>query len=210
MIDVRNMNDPLRDPAQEAADLPGGPVSPPEPSTQSAVAFLDVLQQLMEEIALGARQNHGRFCGNCYAELGEAVRRKPSRLPAAQCEICGAWTDDVQPADHVPDEVLSIYLAKRKREGLFVNLFAFSGIFLSIVLSAASWLWLPDNWWRVLPFAILVFGSYYLARLIGYDVGVPLGSRSGRRLRDRRWRAFELARGSGPLAAEERLDRRNG
>ena len=86
-------------------------------------------------------------------------------------------------------------MAKRRREGTIVNLFAFVGIFLALVISAGVWLITPDNLWKLAPFAVLLFGAYYLARVVGYNVGVPLGSSSGRKLRDRRWTAYVQARG---------------
>ncbi len=165
--------------------------------------FLDELQPEMEAIALGQRPNHGRFCGYCYGRLSEPSRRRPSRLPASVCSVCGTSTDQVPQVHRVPDDVLALYMAKRKREGLFVNLFAFLGIFLAIVLSAIAWLLTPDNLWKLLPFAVLILGALYLARVIGYNVGVPVGSGSGRRIRDARWAAFVQARAAGQIPAAE-------
>ncbi|HET9319036.1 MAG TPA: hypothetical protein VFO27_04650 [Bryobacteraceae bacterium] len=88
-------------------------------------------------------------------------------------------------------------MAKRRREGLIVNLFAFTGIFLALVISAGIWLITPDNFWKIAPFAVLIFGAYYLARVVGYNVGVPLGSSSGRKLRDARWRDYVRLRDAG-------------
>jgi hypothetical protein len=156
--------------------------------------YLDGLQEAMEAVALGEKANKGRFCGNCYALLAEPTARRSNRPAAGDCHSCGASASETPPVVGIPAEVLSIYMLKRRREGLIVNFFAFVGIFLSLVLSAILWFVLPDNWWRVLPFVVLAFGSYYLARVIGYNVGVPIGSRSGRRLRDRNWEAFVRGR----------------
>jgi hypothetical protein len=150
---------------------------------------LDRLQDRMEAVALGEEDNSGAFCGLCFNRLDETFIA--SNLPL-QCPVCRTSTQGSAPVEHVPDEVLAIYLAKRRREGLIVNLFAFAGIFLSLMLSALLWFLLPANLWRIASFAMLALGSYYLARLVGYQVGVPIGAESGRRLRDRRWREFEL------------------
>ena len=165
--------------------------------------FLDELQPEMEAIALGQRPNHGRFCGHCYGRLSEPSRRRPSRLPASVCNVCGTTTEEVLQVHRVPDAVLTIYMAKRRREGLIVNLFAFLGIFLALVLSAIAWLLTPDNLWKLLPFVILVLGALYLARVIGYNVGVPVGSGSGRRIRDARWAQYVQDRQAGRIAVAE-------
>jgi hypothetical protein len=171
--------------------LCGRSVNELQPSTSSATAsFLDDLQESTEAIALGQSPNHGRFCSYCYGRLHEPIRRHPSRLPASGCEFCGTESDEIPPVHRVPDEVLALYMAKRKREGLFVNLFAFLGIFLALIISAGAWLVTPDNLWKIAPFAILILGAYYLARVLGYNAGVPVGSASGRKLRDQRWATF--------------------
>jgi hypothetical protein len=171
----------------------------PSQEDQSSVNFLDVLQQPMEDIALQVSPNHGRFCARCYGRLGEPSRRRPSRLPASICASCGLSSDEQPPVHRVPDQVLDIYMAKRRREGLIVNLFAFLGIFLALALSAVVWLITPDNLWKITPFAVLVLAAYYLARLIGYNVGVPVGSGSGRKLRNRRWLAYDAGRDLPPV-----------
>jgi hypothetical protein len=155
---------------------------------------LDRLQHRMEAVALGEEDNSGAFCGRCFNRLDDT--RRTSNLPL-QCPVCRTSTQDSAPVEHVPGEVLAIYMAKRTREGLIVNLFAFAGIFLSLLLSALLWFLLPSNLWRIASFAMLALGSYYLARLVGYQVGVPIGAESGRRLRDRRWREFEQLRQDG-------------
>ena len=154
---------------------------------------LDRLQEPMEAIALGSEPNSGRFCPHCFARLETS---QPARHPSSvhSCPICGGAEAESAPFDHVPDEVLALYMAKRRREGIIVNAFAFGGIFVSLILSALLWFIVPPNLWRLASFAMLAFGSYYFARLFGYQLGVPIGAESGRRLRDRRWREFELRR----------------
>jgi hypothetical protein len=176
--------------------LAGKGQNPANNANEGSAPYLDLLQEAMEAVALGEKANHGRYCGNCYGALGGPTGRRTSQLAASECEFCGQSTAATSAAVSVPAEVLSIYMAKRKREGLIVNFFAFVGIFLSLVLSALLWFLLPDNWWKVLPFVVLAFGSYYLARVIGYNVGVPVGSKSGRKLRDRQWQTFVHSRTS--------------
>jgi hypothetical protein len=172
-----------------------------EPAAASQTQYLDELQEQMEAIALEQSPNHGRFCAHCYGRLHEPSRRRPSRLPASVCEYCGTASDEIAPGHRVPEQVLEMYMAKRRREGLIVNLFAFAGIFLSLAISAAVWLLTPDNLWKIAPFVVLVLGSYYLARVIGYNVGVPIGSASGRKLRNLRWLAYIEARKSADFQA---------
>lgn len=145
----------------------------------------------MERLGLGQEANKGRFCGYCYARLGEGRSRKAAALPP-RCPVCAQSTREVAALDRVPSEVLAIYLAKRRREGLVVNLFAFFGIFVAFVLSGVLWLVFPGPgiWREIVSLGTLAAGGYYLARLFGLWIGAALGYRSGCTLRNRRWRAF--------------------
>ena len=169
---------------------PEGLPFPPRVLDDPELRYLDGLQEPMEAIILGQKPNEGRFCGHCYAHLAEPRPSKRGRLPAGECTACGRSTEAIAPVKKVPNDVLALYLAKRKREGLIVNAFAFFGLFLSLVLSAVLWFTLPGGWWLVLPFAMLAFGSYYLARLLGLGLGASIGYYSGCGLRDRRWKAY--------------------
>jgi hypothetical protein len=191
-------NEMERRPTPISGEAESDAINPPLVD-QSPLGYLDALQEPMENIALQASPNHGRFCARCYGRLGEPSRRRPSRLPASICAFCGLSTDEQPPVHRVPDQVLEIYMAKRRREGLIVNLFAFLGIFIALALSAVVWLITPDNLWKIAPFAVLVLGAYYLARVVGYNVGVPIGSASGRRLRNRRWLAYDAGRDLPPI-----------
>ena len=122
----------------------------------------------------------------------EERRRDSSGALESRCEVCGSSTEQITPVASVPAAVLALYLAKRRREGLLVNGFAFFGIFLSIVLSAILWFLLPSGWFgrNILPFAVLVVGAYYLARFFGLWIGAVIGYNSGRAIRDRRWNRY--------------------
>ena len=151
-----------------------------------------------KSLAWGRKRTKAGFAATATPGSASRIDVSPSRLPASLCSVCGTSTESIAPVDHVPDEVLDMYLAKRRREGLFVNLFAFLGIFLALLLSAAVWFLTPDNLWKILPFVILGGGSYYLARVLGYNAGVPAGRASGNKLRDRRWSEFVQRRESEP------------
>lgn len=163
--------------------------------------FLETLQEPMEALALGEQPNSGRFCGFCYARLPKDRGRSRA---GAGCEICKRTAVDSPPVASVPAAVLAVYMAKRRREGIFVNGFAFTGIFLAMVVSLALWLVLPPGWLDVLPFAVLVVLAYYLARLLGLSLGAELGHASGVRLRERRWRQYLATRAASLAGVEDR------
>lgn len=144
----------------------------------------------MEAIALGQAANRGQFCGNCFARLADRPAGGRRAVPWPPCEVCGSSEGTAAPAAAVPAEVLGIYLAKRRREGVIVNSFAFLGIFISLVLSGVLFFTLPGGIWEVIPFATLAIGSYYLARLLGFGPGATLGYRSGTALRAQRWQSY--------------------
>lgn len=181
------------------------PAVPPLPERRGGdprLRYLDELQEPMEAIALGRDSNRGRFCGYCYARLAEAKGRRGEAGPVGSCLVCGHALSEAGMVDRVPAEALAIFMAKRKREGLIVNAFAFLGIFLSLLISALLWFLLPGGWWLIAPFAMLAVGSYYLARLLGLGIGASLGYNSGCDLRERGWSQYVAARSGGRAAAE--------
>jgi hypothetical protein len=152
-----------------------------DPGVSTAVsddtAYLDDLQVQMEDLGLQKVPNLGRFCGNCYGRLpdGDAV-----------CRYCGRDRAEVAPVSKVPVYVLRVYLAKRRREGIMVNSFAFLGLFLAVVISGVIYFFLVGNW-RVIAVFILLFAGWYLANLLGGWVGATLGYNWGRSVRDGYW-----------------------
>ncbi len=150
-------------------------------------AYLDELQEQMEELYQARQPNSGHFCGCCYARRrGESVA----------CHVCGGRFADVGEAGHVPYAVLELYWGKRRREGLVVNTLAFTGLFLSVVLSGLLVYLLP-GWWRLSAVAMLLVGSYYLANILGGWVGGAIGYGWGARVRARRWEEFVERRAAG-------------
>jgi len=150
-------------------------------------AYLDDLQVQMEELGLQKVPNLGRFCGYCYGRLpdGEAV-----------CRYCRHGVDEVQPVAKVPIYVLRLYLAKRRREGITVNAFAFVGLFLAVVLSGVIYFFLIGNW-RVIALLVLLVAGWYFANLLGYNVGGTLGYNWGRSVRDGYWLRYLEDRRNG-------------
>ncbi len=156
-------------------------------STPSDDTILEVLQERMERIARGGAPNSGRFCGYCYARLntGEDV-----------CRVCGRDTRELAPVDAVPRDVLLAYMAHRRKMALWVNLFAFAGIFIAVVVAGLIIAFFPTVL-KFLAIPALLGGAWYFANLLGGGVGGRLGMRSGSAARARRWREYrERAVGS--------------
>ncbi len=150
-------------------------------------AYLDDLQVQMEDLGLQKVPNLGRFCGFCYGRLpdGEEV-----------CRHCHRSTGEVAPVAKVPVYVLRVYLAKRRREGIMVNSFAFLGLFLAVVLSGVIYFFLVGNW-RVIALIVLLFAGWYLANLLGGWIGATLGYNWGRAVRDSYWVRYVEDRRNG-------------
>jgi hypothetical protein len=151
------------------------------------IAYLDDLQMQMEELGLQKAPNLGRFCGYCYGRLPDGDEA---------CRYCHHTTSDVRPVAKVPVYVLRLYLAKRRREGIMVNAFAFLGLFLAVVLSGLIYFFLIGNW-RVVALFVLLVAGWYFANLLGYNVGGTLGYNWGRSVRDGYWLRYLEDRRNG-------------
>ena len=154
---------------------------------------LDALQERMERIIRGDAPNAGRFCGYCYARL---ERDQP------ECPVCGRRISEVGAVARVPRDALRVYNAHRRKMQLWVNTFAFLGIFLSIVLSGLMIAFFA-NPWNFLAVGMMFFGSWYLANLLGGGIGAILGMRQGGAIRAAKWRELLERRAAG-----ENLDAR--
>lgn len=141
----------------------------------------------MEELGLQKAPNLGRFCGYCYGRLVDGDER---------CRYCNRSQDDVQPVAKVPIYVLRLYLAKRRREGLMVNSFAFLGLLLAVVLSGLVYFFLVGNW-RVIALFVLLLAGWYLANLLGGWIGATIGYNWGRSVRDGYWLQYVEDRRKG-------------
>ena len=148
---------------------------------------LDALQERMERIIAGDSPNAGRFCGYCYARLD---------LEEQRCPVCGRSTLDVRHVARIPRDALRVYNAHRRKMRLWVNLFAYLGILLDVLLFIVMIVFLPNPWvWFSVP--VLFFGSWYLANLLGGGLGAYLGGRQGVPLRAARWRELLERRAAG-------------
>jgi predicted amidophosphoribosyltransferase len=149
--------------------------------------ILDTLQERMERIIRGDAPNAGRFCGYCYARLDRGLDT---------CPVCGRRTDETGEVRRVPREALRVYNAYRRKMQLWVNLFAFLGIFLAIVLTGVMIAFLPAPWNFIAAVTVL-FTAWYFANLLGGGLGAAIGSRQGRTARAARWRQLLQRRVSG-------------
>ena len=156
-------------------------------------AILDALQERMDRIIKGESPNAGRFCGYCYARL---------ERDDARCPLCARPVDDVAPVTRVPRDALRVYNAHRRKMQLWVNTFAFTGIFLAIVISGVIVAFFAYPW-NFLAVGTLFFGSWYLANLLGGGIGGTLGMRQGVALRSELWQQLLQRRAAG-----ENLDAR--
>ena len=160
-------------------------------SAQTPVAdettYMDDLQVQMEQIGRQETPNLGHFCGHCYGRLTEGEDR---------CRYCGRAVAEVPPVSKVPIYVLRVYLAKRRREGIMVNLMAFTGLALSVVVSAIIYYFLNGKWKIIAVFSLLFFG-WYFANLLGGGFGAEWGYGWGRRVRDRYWLQYLEDRRNG-------------
>lgn len=148
-------------------------------------AILEALQERMERIARGGAPNSGRFCGYCFARLNR---------DETQCRVCRRYTRDVPPVASVPEAVLRTYLAHRHKMVLWVNLFAFVGIFVAVLLAGLIVAFLPGPL-KLLSVPVLLGGSWYFANLLGGGLGGHIGMRTGAAARLRKWREFQASRG---------------
>lgn len=163
------------------------------PHSTPAAAILDTLQERMERIIRGESPNTGRFCGYCYARL-----EKDQDV----CPVCATATSAVAPVDRIPRDALRVYNVYRRKMQLWVNFFAFAGILLSLIITGFMIALLP-NPWNFLAVAMMFFGSWYLANLLGGGFGAYLGAHQGRPLRNRAWQTLLERRAAG-----EDIDRR--
>src|SRR5829696_8749589 len=150
-------------------------------------AILDANQERMERIIRGDSPNAGRFCGYCYARLDEGV---------SQCTICGRAVAETAAVTQIPREVLRAYNAHRTKMRLWVNLFAYLGIFLAVALFIVMIVYLPNPWvWFAVP--VLFFGSWYFANLFGGWFGALIGARQGVPARAEAWHRLLERRAAG-------------
>ena len=157
--------------------------SPPEPRFTDGefvptreVPFSSELDELIAEIRAGNAPNLGRFCGYCSAPLGDRD----------SCSTCGAEIADTPPLDKIDRDLAQIYVAKRKREALFVHTAAWLGILLATALSIALILVLP-GWTKAFAIIVLVLGGYFAGVFFGNVLVQGFAYRAGLRMFAKRW-----------------------
>ncbi len=146
--------------------------------------ILAALQERIERVARGGAPNAGRFCGYCFARLGATDHA---------CKVCRRRIREYPAVDSIPAEVLLAYLAHRKKMVLWVNVFAFVGIFISILIAGCVVLLAPGAF-KLLAVPVLLGGSWYFANLLGGGLGGYIGGRSGAAARLRRWQKYLRSR----------------
>ena len=164
--------------------------APPQPIFENGefvpsrdVPFSPELDALIHEIRAGEAPNIGRFCGYCSAPLGQA----------AGCEVCGESTSRTEPLDKIDRELAQIYVAKRKREALFVHIGAWTGILLATALSILLIVFLP-GWTKVFAIMTLVLGGYFAGVFFGNVLAQTPAYRSGLKLFAQRWSEYAATR----------------
>jgi hypothetical protein len=146
------------------------------------VPFSSELDEMIAEIRAGNAPNIGRFCGYCSAPLGEAET----------CGICGESTARTPAVDKIDRDLAQIYQTKRKREGLYVHLAAWTGILLATGLSILMILLLP-GWTKVFAIIFLVLGGYFAGVLFGNVLVQGFAYRAGLRMFAKRWTEWRTA-----------------
>ena len=147
------------------------------------VPFSSDLDRLIHEIRSGEAPNIGRFCGYCCAPLGKR----------SDCEVCGEHTTSTAPLDKIDRELAQIYVAKRKREALFVHSGAWLGILLATGVSIGLIMVLP-SWTKAFAILTLVLGGYFAGVFFGNVLAQMPAYRSGLKLFAIRWGEYVAGR----------------
>ena len=153
------------------------------------VPFSAELDEMIAEIRAGNAPNIGRFCGYCSAPLGQED----------SCGVCGETTDRTPAVDKIDRDLAQIYHAKRKREGLYVHLAAWTGILLATGLSILMILFLP-GWTKVFAIVFLVLGGYFAGVFFGNVLIQGFAYRAGLKMFARRWTEWRASSGTARIA----------
>lgn len=148
------------------------------------VPFSSELDEMIAEIRAGNAPNIGRFCGYCCAPIGELE----------SCAVCGETTERTPAVDKIDRDLAQIYQAKRKREGLYVHLAAWTGILLATAVSILMILFLP-GWTKVFAIIFLVLGGYFAGVFFGNVLIQGYAYRAGLKMFARRWAEWRAGAG---------------
>lgn len=149
------------------------------------VPFSSELDEMIAEIRAGNAPNIGRFCGYCSAPLGDTE----------SCGVCGETTDRTPAVDKIDRDLAQIYQAKRKREGLYVHLAAWTGILLATGLSILMILLLP-GWTKAFAIIFLVLGGYFAGVFFGNVLIQGIAYRAGLNMFAKRWAQWRATGGA--------------
>ncbi len=144
------------------------------------VPFSSELDELIAEIRAGNAPNIGRFCGYCSAPLGQLD----------SCAVCGETTDRTPSVDKIDRDLAQMYHAKRKREGLYVHLAAWTGILLATGLAILMILFLPGLT-KIFAIIVLVLGGYFAGVFFGNVLIQGFAYRAGLRMFAHSWTVWK-------------------
>jgi hypothetical protein len=163
------------------ANIPtsAGTTGPTALPTGSRYAYLDRLQDKMEERLAHKVPAAGRFCGFCFGRL---------RPDDQVCPFCEHSLDRVGTTREIPQEVLRAYKAKQRTEATWVYGMGFVGLIIASFLFVVMVLWGPGPIGHpAVAFTMLIGGGYVLARFFGEVVGGTIGFPKAIRRRDALW-----------------------
>ncbi len=154
--------------------------------------YLELLQPKMEERLDRKVPPAGRFCGHCYGRL---------RPDDESCPYCGAVLAEAGTVSEIPQEVLQIYLTKRRIEARWVHGGAMFGLAIASLLFLLLVIWGPGLLGHPgVAFAVLIGGGYLLAQLFGPLIAGQIGYQRAVRRREELWEEF-LQRRAGARTA---------
>lgn len=162
-------------------------MAPPDGPTEGP--FSPRLTSLLADILEGRAPNAGRFCGHCYHPLAQERQA---------CPHCGQPTAARPPVARIPQAVLEMYRAQRRREAWVVQGLAWGGLITGVVVGLLPLALGGATWWTVLAFFAIMGFFYILSANVANSLGDALGYRWGQSVARRRWQRFVAQRDSGP------------
>ncbi len=152
--------------------------------------FSPRLDEIMAAMIKGDIPNVGRFCGYCYTPIGK-------RTDA--CAHCGRTAAEYAPEPKIPSDFFDLYRRMRKRESLIVNLFAFAGLGIGLILfivlvGLAVYRYEQNLWLLAGATAVFIVGGRILAGLLGGWIGDNVGYDYAHKKLVVEWHAYERER----------------
>jgi hypothetical protein len=165
------------------------------PQRQERHVFSRRLEEFLEQLREGETPNYGLFCSFCYNPIPTGYER---------CDHCGQDLKERPPRESIPQEVLSMFRRKLRRESIIVNSFAYFGLLLGValfigVVAIAFFYFDLALWLLIFSMFVLLVGSRVLAALFGGIIGDELGYRYANRRLAEDWADFVAGRENGRL-----------